>query len=293
MTNYHNRFIKVLQYIDMNLEQHDEHGLSLERLSAVACLSKYHFHRQFFAVFGLTLVDYVKQLRLKRAAFMLAYRGQIKIIDIALVNGYDSSEAFSRAFRQAFGQSPSNFRKSPQWQSWQPKHQLLNKLRAVQMKHEAQQINVEITYFYAVKVATFEHKGPPALLGQSIREFIEWRKSNKLSPLVSRTFNLLYDDPKQTKQEDFRFDLCAERKSDVEQNQQGIVTKQIPGGRCARVRHIGTDENIGSVVNYLYDNWLTLSGETLRDFQLFFERVSFFPDVPEHQMITDIYLPIN
>lgn len=72
-----------------------------------------------------------------------------------------------------------------------------------------------------------------------------------------------------------------------------MITKVIPGGRCALLRHIGTDENIGESVNYLYAQWLPLSGEELRDFPLFFQRVSFFPDVPEHEAIADIYLPLR
>jgi len=38
--------------------------------------------------------------------------------DIAMDAGYDAPDAFARAFRQRFGQSPSSFRKSPDWEPW-------------------------------------------------------------------------------------------------------------------------------------------------------------------------------
>ena len=79
----------------------------------------------------------------------------------------------------------------------------------------------------------------------------------------------------------------------VEENTFGIVNKTIPSGKCAVVRHIGSDDTIGLVVNYLYSEWLNDSNVKLRDFPIFFERVTFFPEVTENEMITDVYLPIE
>ncbi|WP_408605894.1 hypothetical protein [Mastigocladopsis repens] len=43
----------------------------------------------------------------------------------------------------------------------------------------------------------------------------------------------------------------------------------------------------------MYSIWLPLSGEEPRDFPLYLQRVSFFPDVPEYEAITDIFLPLK
>ena len=71
------------------------------------------------------------------------------------------------------------------------------------------------------------------------------------------------------------------------------MNKVIPAGKCAVVRHIGSDDSIGLAVQYLYGEWLNHSDFEIRDFPLFFERVSFFPEVSENEMITDVYLPIE
>jgi AraC family transcriptional regulator len=71
------------------------------------------------------------------------------------------------------------------------------------------------------------------------------------------------------------------------------VQKIIPGGRCAVVRHIGTDANLEQAALYLYSQWLPHSGETVRDFPLYLQRHCFFPDVPEHEAITDVFLPLE
>lgn len=287
--SYLNRYYKVLDYIDTHLE--DE--LTLDSLSDVACLSKYHFHRQFSALFGLTVANYVKLIRIKRASFQLAYRKHIRVIDIALANGYESPEAFSRAFNDLTGQSPTSFRSNPRWDSWHVQYQELKEMRSQRMKSENPKYSVNIVSFDEIKVAALEHQGPPELIGHSVNKFIEWRIKNRLPPSVSRTFNIFYNDPSTIDPEKFRLDICASVKSEVNENSYGIVPKTIPAGRCAVLRHIGSEEDLEESVKYIYSQWLINSDEELRDFPLFFERVKLFPDVPEHEAIIDIYLPLK
>jgi len=114
LQNYHARMQRVLAYID----QHLDGDLDLETVSRVAAFSKFHFHRQFTATFELSVHRYVQLARMKRASYQLAYRDAQSVTDIAMEAGYDAPDAFARAFRQRFGQSPSSFRKSPDWEPW-------------------------------------------------------------------------------------------------------------------------------------------------------------------------------
>ena len=75
-------------------------------------------------------------------------------------------------------------------------------------------------------------------------------------------------------------------------NPQGVITKKLPGGRCALLRHLGSLDNIGVSVHYLYGEWLPNSGEKLRNFPCFFHYINLLPEVLEHELITDIYLPL-
>ncbi len=160
------------------------------------------------------------------------------------------------------------------------------------MKPENQPTKVKLITFKDTKVAALEHRGDPNLVGNSVRKFIEWRKQNNLPPQVSATFNILYDNPSETSPENYRFDICASTHRDVAYNPFGVVEKTIHGGKCAVLRHIG-DANLDESITYLYSNWLPSSGEELRDFPLFLQRVTFFPDVPEHEAITDVFLPLK
>jgi AraC family transcriptional regulator len=150
---------------------------------------------------------------------------------------------------------------------------------------------VQILDFPGVTVATLEHRGDPRQLGDSIRRFIEWRKRTGLHPRNSATYNILYDDLTTTAPIEFRFDLCAATDGEVAL-EPGIVLKEIPAGRCARLRVTGGDDAMSAAVRFLYSQWLPASGAELRDFPLFLQRVHFYPDVPEHEQVIDLFLPL-
>jgi len=286
---YLDRFRTALDYIDAHLTEE----LSLERLSGVAAFSKYHFHRQFSELVGFGVYQYVQLKRLKRASWQLAFRPQEAVVDIALANGFGGPEAFARAFRKSFGQSPTQFRDEPQWAAWHAIYEPLedSRNRIMLGRHTARE--VRIVDVADTRVAALEYRGDPEQMGEAIRQFIGWRRENHLPPTVSATFNVVHHHPVGDDEGDCHYELCAATNQGVKPNSSGVVEKVIPGGRCAVLRHTGSEARLGEAVHYLYSQWLPGSGEELRDFPLYFQRVKFFPDVPEHEAVTDIFLPLK
>ena len=155
-------------------------------------------------------------------------------------------------------------------------------------------MNIEIIDFDETLIAALEHQGSPDLILDSVRTFIEWRKKSGLSPVSKyRTFGIPYTDPDTTPPEDFRFAICGEIDRPVPKNPQGVINKQIPGGRCARLRYIGSTDEIKAPVIAFYQEWLPDSDEKLRDFPVFFHYIKRVPEVPEHEQVTDIYFPLQ
>lgn len=161
------------------------------------------------------------------------------------------------------------------------------------MQTDKQTFEVNIVDFNQTKLAVLEHRGNPETVFNSVKTFIQWRKLNKLSPKVSQTYNVIYEDPATVAPQDYRIDICASTKTDVKDNEHGVINKTIPAGRCAVLRHVGTDQNLHESFEFLFGSWLPQCGEETRDFPCFLHRVTLFPDVNEHQMITDIYLPLQ
>lgn len=282
-----NRLQVVVDYIEDNLDTR----LSLELLANKAAMSKFHFARAFKGLFGMTPMDAVKRYRIKRAGNQLAFRDLLSITDIALQAGYQNSESFSRAFTQLLGCTPSEFRQSADASLLQA---LLTPLNDWKKNMATQQdYQVDIVQLETVTVAELLHIGPPNQLGASIQQFIAWRKANHLPPTKSRTFNFVYDDPQQTAAEHYRFGLGCEIQQASAVTLGNLKEKHIPAGRYARIIHQGSDTVLESLTNYLYAVWLPQSAETPADFPLFFERVHFYPDVPESEVITHIYLPLR
>ena len=153
-------------------------------------------------------------------------------------------------------------------------------------------MDVRIVQFPETKVAALEHRGPPDLEHATARKLIAWRLENHLHPDRHRSYGVHYTDPRTTPPADHRVDFCISVDHDVAPNRYGIVNKIIPGGRCALVRHFGSRANI-SAASWLYDVWLPKSGEALGDFPIFFYYVNVGPDVLEHDMLTDVYLPLK
>lgn len=144
-----------------------------------------------------------------------------------------------------------------------------------------------------VRVAVLRHRGDPAGVGESVRRFVAWRKATGLSPDRSSTFNVLHDDPGTTPPAAFRLDLCAAIEGDVPPNSLGIVVGTLPGGRCAVLRHVGSETGLGPALSHLCADWLPRSGEARRDVPPYCQRVAFPPEVPEDQAVTDLFLPLR
>lgn len=286
---YQDRIQRVLDHIDRHLSE----SLCVEDLSRIAAFSRFHFHRQFSALVGVSVLEYVRLQRLKRAGETLAFRFECTITEIALDAGYESPEAFSRTFKRCFGQSPTNFRAAPDWVTWQDLFVCLQEKRRIFMQNLSRTTDIRLVEFDATLVAVLTHRGDPQTLGDTVRRFIAWRKQHGTPPSQSATYNILHDDPSAVPAADFRFDICAAVTKPVAENGHGVVTGEIPAGRYAVLRHTGSTDFAGSTIDALYRDWLPLSGEVLRDYPLFYQRLSFFPDVPEHEALTDIFLPIR
>lgn len=95
----------AMRYIEANLA--DE--IDFQKVAQLACCSEYHFRRMFSFLSGMSLGEYIRHRRLSQAALELRNSG-IKVIDLAVKYGYDSPDAFSRAFQGLHGLTPTEAR---------------------------------------------------------------------------------------------------------------------------------------------------------------------------------------
>jgi len=102
----------VTDEIDERIKRHDDEALTLQSLSKKLGYSEFHTTRRFKEISGMLLGDYI---RLRKLAFALieVRDTKIRFLDIAVKHGFTSHEAFTRAFKTAYGITPKDYRKNP------------------------------------------------------------------------------------------------------------------------------------------------------------------------------------
>lgn len=93
---------RAMDFIENSLQGKTDY----EKIAQVACCSAYHFQRMFTFMTDITLSEYIRRRKMTMAAFELQ-NSNIKIIDLALNYGYESPEAFTRAFQSLHGVTPT------------------------------------------------------------------------------------------------------------------------------------------------------------------------------------------
>ena len=99
------RVIEVLRHI----EERADKPLDLQRMAAIAGLSRHHFLRTFRRLVGMTPYRYLLRARMARAARRLAATRD-PVIAIALEAGFGDISTFNARFRAIFGTTPSKYR---------------------------------------------------------------------------------------------------------------------------------------------------------------------------------------
>jgi len=276
----------AVKFIMQNLDE----PLSLNMISEHSRISRFHFHRLFNDFTGMNVGRFVLLARLKRPSMQLVFNRQRSITDIALDAGFEYPESFTRAIRREYRQTPFQFRRKPDWETWWD----INHIGAGTRYRPKEYTNmqVDIVEFPETLVAALEHHGPESQTYKSSMKFIEWRQENDISPDKGKTYGIHYTDPKNTFPEDFRMDICVSVENEIGDNPQGVINKVIPACRCAVARHEGSRDRV-LPAEYLVYQWLPESGEEMGDFPVFFHYLNVGPHVKEHEMITDVYLPLK
>lgn len=208
--------------------------------------------------------------------------------------GYEAPDAFARAFRQRFGQSPSSFRKSPDWAAWLTVSGSLDNAKDKLMQILFETDDVTIRDVPPTSVAMIEHRGDRAMIPATRARFMAWSSAQGLSPETGRASFMVFRSERQPADPTaYSMDICAEFYAPIAENPEGVKAAIIPGGRYAVLRYPGNTNNLESAALYLYRDWLPASGEELRDFPLFCRRwLSPIAGMSAHEVATELYLAL-
>ena len=121
-----NKLECIIQVIDY-IENHLNEKLTLSSIAVEIGYSKYHLHRMFTDVVGITIHDYVQRRQLSEAAELLVFSKK-SILEISLIAGYESQQAFTTIFKQMYKKTPNEYRTNKEFYPLQLRFSLNEKL---------------------------------------------------------------------------------------------------------------------------------------------------------------------
>lgn len=286
--DYRERILKVLVHIQGHLDG----DLDLGVLAEMASFSPFHFHRVFRGMVGEPVQGHVRRLRLEWAAFRFKH-GDASVTEVALDAGYETPEAFSRAFRSRFGVSPreyraAHFEAAPSGVHYSPD----GNVEAFTPVASEEPMEVRIEVLESSSVAFVRHVGPYDQVGQAWQKIYGWAGPKGILGPRTLAFGICHDDPEVTPPERLRYDAAVTVSDDFEGTGE-IGVQRIEGGRYAVTTHIGSYALLGDVYSRLLGQWMPAHDLRPAPGQPSLERYRNNPMMtPEDELRTDIHMPI-
>lgn len=290
--SYEQRILRALLYVENNFHRE----LTLEELASVAFFSPYHFHRVFRGMVGESVIEYARRLRLENAAYRLRSTRR-PVTRLALEAGYESADAFGRAFRALFGVSPTAFRRRTQ-----PPHErgedraLLSHRLPGSDGTGAAAAGVEVRRFDPVRLVCTRHVGPYTTVWRSWRRLEDWA-GRALPAARGRRVGISHDDPEMVPPERLRYDACLAAGPDFQlppADAHGwLFLRDLPAGAYAVTVHRGPYHLLGDAYTRLYCDWLPWSGREPADVPAVEVYLNTPGEVAQEDLLTEIRLPLR
>jgi AraC family transcriptional regulator len=275
--DYQSRISKVQAYIEAHLSE----SLVPADLAKRAGFSLHHFHRIFRAEQGESVLAHVRRLRLEHAARLLRTTER-RILDLALEAGYESHEAFTRAFADRFAMSPSEFRESPlaRATAWTRAHTVPLDAGRVTVRRCAQ-----------LRLATMRHRGSYDNVSQVWQRMLGWARAKGLLLPGAELYGLCPDDPEVTVTDHLRFDAAiAIDKSFVPDA--SVQVALVEQGTYACATHKGPYHTLHETYLDVIGRWFPQSGYALAADAVVEHYLNDPTKVPSSEILTEIRVRI-
>jgi AraC family transcriptional regulator len=255
----------------------------LDDLARLAHFSPFHFHRIYSAMVGESVAETARRMRLALAAHLLATTDR-PVTEVAMEAGYESVQTFSRAFRSLTQVAPRTFRARRMRLS-----ELVVGPRPI--NHGGTQMKVEIVERRPLNVWAFRHRGPMAEVQKTYNRLWQWQIDHGIAGHTKEAMGICYGDG-EGDDDGFRYYAAIEWEEPVK-SADGAERHEVPGGKYACYRLLGSYDGIPNAFGQLYGEWLPASGYVPDDrpgIEIY--RNNPF-DTPENELITDLLIPLK
>ena len=274
--DYRKRLNRVVEY----LYQHLDENIGIDDLAEVAHLSPYHWHRIYTAMQGETVAATLKRLRLERAANNLA-NSEIKILTIANSAQFSSTEAFGRAFKDAYGMTPAAYREKGSH----------SEFKTANLLDDHERFGVVIEPLNIRNFASVPHKGNYMEINHAMGTLFGALAEQQLLNENTTMMAVFFDDPDTTPVEQLRSAACSPITGDVALAAP-LECLELFQGNYAKLLYTGPYADMKDAYRWLYGTWLPNSGYDAADapgVELYLNNPQ---DVPPSKLQTLMCLPL-
>ena len=275
--SYEDRLNRVTSYIYDHLDD----DLNLGTLAGIAALSPYHWHRIYNSVRGETVTATVKRLRLQRAGLELAQTPNA-LDGIAIRAGYGSTQAFTRAFAEAYGMPPARYRETGSHKDFQPGR----------LDPPRTSWRIEVRRVEAMTLIGMPHRGSYMDIGKAFEQGYTYALGRNTVPAVVRLIGVYYDDPTLVPEAELRSCATIVATPDV-RPAPPVERIDVPARDYAVLRHMGPYPDMRAAYLWLFGTWLPQSGREAADAPVLEEYLNSPRDTPPSELLTDLYLPLE
>lgn len=269
-------------------EAHLDRRITVADVARRALYSPFHFHRMVSGLTGVPLMELLRRRRLTIAAEALRDADR-PILEIALDAGFDSQEAFTRAFKVFGGATPGRYRRDPAAGTVVPTPPLdllpLEPPGDRTMEPKFLDLPALDLVGLAGRFVVGETEGIPALWMRFVQA---WQDAGRPFPRVS--YGVCYDESAGSEGEAVPFTYLAAFELEGEPPE-GLEVRSVPANRYAVFTHHGPVAAIGETYGWIFGTWLPTSGYRRPDgpdFERYDER---FDDEALTGEV-DIYVPV-
>jgi len=269
------------------MEARLDEEITLEDLAQAAHFSPYHFHRVFSGMTGESVMACLRRLRLARAAHRLAY-GSLPVTELALEAGFDSPDAFARAFRAAYGVAPSTWR--GQYGDRRPIPEVLD-LFPPRKECPLMELTVVIKKLPPMRVACVRHVGPYEQCCGAWEKLCRLAGEQGLFGPDVRMIGVGYDDPAITPPNKIRYDACI-TVPDTFAGTSELPVVVIGDGEYATAVVKGPYTNLAPAFAYVCGVWGPDSGREFAGAPSLEFYVNDPGQTPPEELLTEIGVPL-
>ena len=255
---------------------------TLAALAAVAAFSPFHFHRIYRAIKGESVAQNVRHSRLAKGALLLASSSR-DVGSIAFEVGYESAEAFARAFRQFTSLSPTEFRSS--------RKTLADLIPGKQHQPEAKEIAMDVSIIEQPSRRVHALlNAPEETIPETYRRLWEWQIARGLAGKAEFALGICYGDPEG---EDLLRYYAGVSYSAPTPTFGEVELHDIPGGCYGCHRLVGSYADIARKFHEIYGSWLPTSGFDPDDRPALEIYRNNPYSTPANALVTDLLIPLR